>query len=130
LGCKIGYTALLGKSQNIKSKCLFVDPNYLALEVCRSNLMLNNWAVNSSFYTAFISSISNKQIMFYTSGDYAAGIMFKSHAESASSAGDGYFVPTITIDDLVKYVGLIPDFVKIDVEGAENLALIWSTITC
>jgi hypothetical protein len=36
-------------------------------------------------------------------------------------------VPTLTLDSLSEYYGLIPDYVKIDVEGAESLVLVGAT---
>lgn len=123
IGCNTGHTAMILKIANRRCRCLFVDANPAALAVCSRNLLLNNWAVNTSFYNAFVGAKSGEQIPFFSVGTDAAGSMFKSHAESASSIGAKYFVPTITLDDLVSYVGWKPEFVKIDVEGAEVHAL-------
>ena len=128
IGCNSGHTAMILKIANRQCRCLFVDANPAALEVCSKNLLLNNWMVNTSFYNAFVSSKSGEQIPFFSVGTDASGSMFRSHAESAGSIGAKYFVPTITLDHLVSYLGWKPDFVKIDVEGAEAFALEGATL--
>lgn len=55
--------------------------------------------------------------------------MFPGHAESASVINQYYMVPTITIDELTKQTGWIPELIKLDVEGAESLALEGATET-
>ncbi len=49
--------------------------------------------------------------------------MYKGHAETAAAIGESITVKTLTIDYLVERLGWLPDFVKIDVEGAEALVL-------
>jgi FkbM family methyltransferase len=128
IGCNTGHTAMILKIANRQCRCLFVDANPAALEVCSKNLLLNNWMVNTSFYNAFVSAKSGEQISFFSVGTDAAASMFRSHAESAGAVGAQQIVPTISIDDLVSYLGWKPDFVKIDVEGAEVYALAGATL--
>ena len=44
----------------------------------------------------------------------------KSHAASASRLGQSLRFKTIALDNLCQQVGLVPDLIKVDVEGAEN----------
>jgi hypothetical protein len=53
--------------------------------------------------------------------------MFAGHAETASLTKSSYYVNQLTIDSLVEQLHCFPDLVKIDVEGAESLAL-WGAI--
>jgi FkbM family methyltransferase len=78
---------------------------------------------NKTFITAFVADKAGQQQKFYTLGAGAAGSMFASHARSASFAWSYYMVDTTTIDEIVKQTGIVPGLVKIDVEGAESMAL-------
>ena len=49
--------------------------------------------------------------------------MFSGHAETAKAVNSYYFVSQMTIDTIVDKVKVVPDLIKIDVEGAESLAL-------
>ena len=49
--------------------------------------------------------------------------MHASHAESAAAVNSFKNVSTVTLDFLYSYYKLKPDFVKIDVEGAETLVM-------
>lgn len=123
IGANMGYTALLANIQSYTEKLLLVDPNPKALAIAAKNLIYNNLATNCTFITSFVSDQTGKEIPFYTIGTGAAGSMFMSHAESAAAINSYFMVTTTTIDKLVTQVGWYPDFVKIDVEGAESLVL-------
>ncbi|MDQ3819688.1 MAG: FkbM family methyltransferase, partial [Acidobacteriota bacterium] len=62
-------------------------------------------------------------VKFWTVGTGAAGSLYKSHARSAAKSNSFMEVPTVTIDSLCDLYGIIPDLVKIDVEGAEQQVL-------
>ena len=49
--------------------------------------------------------------------------MYAGHAETAAAAGQSIRVKTLTVDYLVKKVNWLPEFIKVDVEGAEALVL-------
>ena len=119
----MGYTALLANIQGYTENLLLVDPNPKALAIAAKNLIYNNLAGNCTFISSFVSDHIGDEIPFYTVGSGAAGSMFKGHAESAASVNSYFMVATTTIDELVRQVGWQPDFVKIDVEGAESLVL-------
>lgn len=123
LGCNIGKTSLMvGLSRNLQ-RLVLVDPNPEAIACASKNLILNDLASNCSFYTAFVGSEQGERVKFYTVGVGSAGSIFASHAETARLINSFYFVNTVTLDHLVNYYDLIPDLVKIDVEGAEMLVL-------
>lgn len=124
LGCNIGYTSLLAAIQNKNKNILLVDPNPEALAKASQNMILNGFGMKSRFVTAFIGEKDGERLNFYTVGSGEAGSMYPSHAETAAAVNSFYEVEKITIDTLVQYVGYIPDLIKIDVEGAESLALL------
>jgi FkbM family methyltransferase len=123
VGCNIGQSSLLllwpGKVENI----LLVDPNPSALSVCAENLIFNGLSHKACFVCAFASSEAGKMVDFFTVGTGAAGSMFQNHAVTARNVGSSLSVSTISLDSLYLQYGILPDLVKIDVEGAESLVL-------
>jgi FkbM family methyltransferase len=129
LGCNIGKTSLMvSLSRNLK-RIILVDPNPEAVACASKNLILNDFVSNCSFFTAFVGSRQGDRIKFYTVGVGSAGSIFASHAETARLINSFYFVNTVTLDYLSDYYNLIPDLVKIDVEGAETQVLLGAIST-
>ena len=123
IGANVGYTALLAMIQNPSRNYLLVDPNPLALQKAQSNLIVNNIGFKASYYCAFVSNANEEKVKFYTLGSGAAGSMHASHAESAAAVNSFQEVQTVTLDYLFQFYDLVPDLVKIDVEGAETLVM-------
>jgi FkbM family methyltransferase len=119
VGCNIGLTALKFKIAKPLAKLLLVDPNGEALEYAFRNLLKNNLSYNVDFFEGFVSDSDNSVLDFYTVGVGAAGSFDPSNATTASMVGSSFAVKTVTLDSLCNYVGWFPEFIKIDVEGAE-----------
>lgn len=123
VGANIGQTAILILCSKTVEKIVLIEPNPKALSVAAENLFLNNLSANSTFIPAFASDIGGQSIDFWTIGYGAAGSMYKEAATSASTVDSSLKVPTITLDNLSEYYELNPDYVKIDVKGAESKVL-------
>ncbi len=123
IGANVGYTALLAMIQDPDRQYVLVDPNPLALQKAQGNLLNNNLGFKALYYSAFVSDKSNEVVKFYTLGSGAAGSMHSSHAESAASVNSFKNVSTVTLDYLYSYYDVVPDLIKIDVEGAETLVM-------
>jgi FkbM family methyltransferase len=123
IGANTGYTAFLAVLGNPRCRVVLVDANPKALSEAADNLILNNLSGNCNFYPSFVGDKSSNSIKFYTVGSGEAGSMFRSHAHTAAQLNESIEVPTTTIDHLADYYGFDPEFVKVDVEGAESLVL-------
>lgn len=123
IGCNIGQSSLLFLYSHSLEQILLVDPNPEALSVAAKNIIINNMSHKARFCSFFVGDRCGNTIKLYTTGYGAAGSMFGGHAKTASHIGAFIYARTVTIDSLSDQYGLIPDLVKIDVEGAENLVL-------
>lgn len=119
IGCNQGQAALLMLLSPTIEEVILVDPNSKALVIAASNLILNDLADKARFVTAFISDSDNQDVELWTVGVGSAGSMYRSHAVSASRNNTSISTSTTTIDTLCEKYEVKPDFIKIDVEGAE-----------
>lgn len=123
VGCNIGQSGVLLLCGGHVQRIVMIDPNPIALSQAAENLFMNGWAARSRFVCAFAAERSDDVQKFYTVGAGAAGSMFADFAKTASGLGASSLVPTVTLDELVETQQLIPDLIKVDVEGAEGLVL-------
>lgn len=126
VGANVGYDTLLAfLSPNIK-RVVLIEANPKALSIAAENLIHNQLASKASFVPAFAGVVDNSKVKFWTVGTGAAGSVHQSHAISAAKTNSFIEVPTITIDTLCSDLGVTPDLIKIDVEGAEHDVLLGS----
>jgi len=123
IGCNIGFMGILAKIANPGSKLILIDPNPNALEFAFKNLMLNKFTSNVNFINAFVGERGGGDIKFYAITTDASGSMFKGSAQSAAMVNSFYYVQTTTVDEICKQNNFTPDFIKVDVEGAESFVL-------
>lgn len=122
IGCNIGQSSflfLVGTNNRI----ICVDPNPKALSRCAENLIYNNFGPNATFINAFVSDKVGESIKFYSSLTDAAGSMFSTFAKTSSSIGKSKMVNQLTVDAICQSTNFVPDLIKVDVEGAEQLVL-------
>lgn len=123
VGANVGQSALMAMlCPNVKHVTL-VEANCEALSVAAENLIRNGMSPRARFVCAFAAETSTDTMQFWTVGTGAAGSMFQGHAVTAAKRGSVQSVPTVTLDSLTDANAISPDFIKIDVEGAESKVL-------
>jgi FkbM family methyltransferase len=120
IGSNIGQAALLMLYHEGIRKIVLVDPNPSALSLAAENIIHNNLSLRAHFVNAFIADSCDQTVDFYTQDTGAAGSKYKGFAKTAAKMNSHYMVNTLTVDYLMDYFQIVPDLVKIDVEGAEN----------
>jgi FkbM family methyltransferase len=123
VGCNVGQSALLLLYSHSVKEILLIDPNPSALATCAENLILNGLAPRARFVPAFASDVCDAEVDFFTVGAGAAGSKYGGQAHTACDLGRTLRVRTVTLDALCDRYALVPDLVKIDVEGAEGEVL-------
>lgn len=123
LGSNIGYMALIATIQKNNKSILLVDPNPEALAKAAQNMIINGFGLKSKFISAFIGDRDGEKVRFYTVGSGEAGSMYASYAETANLVNSFYEVEKLSIDTIISQLNYVPDLIKIDIEGAEYLAL-------
>ncbi len=123
LGCNVGFWTLYAAVTSINRIVIAWDTNAAALGRCAENLFLNGISHQARFVLGFASAESGQELSFYTVGTGSAGSRYPGHARTASGQNSCVLVRTLTIDGIVKQLGITPDLVKVDIEGAESEAL-------
>jgi len=123
VGANVGYDALLILDSPGVEHIVLVDPNPAALALAAEHLIRNRLSAKARFVSGLVAAVAGETRSFWTVGAGAAGSVYRTHARTASRRQASLQVPTITIDSLCDTLGLVPDFIKVDVEGAESEVL-------
>ncbi len=123
VGANIGQAAFIILASTSVESLLMVDPNREALSIAAENLIRNDLVGRVRFLPALASNRVGDRYEFWSFGIAAAGTIYRSMAHSAGRRNAHYIVSSTTIDHLLSQYDLMPDLVKIDVEGAEALVL-------
>lgn len=118
IGANIGFlSAVMGKAVGDKGKIYSLEPNH-KLFPCLITLAESSNGVINPFQLAV--SDKNGILEFYLEANHALSTCVESlHSATAQKI----LVKTISIDDFCSQQQIFPDFIKIDVEGAEPLVL-------
>jgi FkbM family methyltransferase len=123
IGCNVGHSGLLMLNPNSIEILVCIDPNPDTLIKCAETMILNRVEDKIRLVCGFAADKPDDQITFYAIDTGAASSMYKGHAKSANKKGSSIKVNTTTIDTICGHFNLLPDLIKIDVEGAEYKVL-------
>lgn len=84
-----------------------------------SRNLLRGYCTNAYLIHAAVYARSNEEVELFYNQMAASDSLITRNENCHSSVS----VPTVAIDDFVQETGLVPDFIKMDIEGAEPMAL-------
>lgn len=119
VGCNMGWCTLLSCLDNPQRPVVAFDANPKALTGAAETLFINGFSQQVQFVLGFASDKEGENFDFYTVGTGSAGSRFRSHAKTASAKNSHFKTRSFTLDGFAKKYNHRPDFVKVDVEGAE-----------
>lgn len=119
VGCNIGINSILFNQFSSAKKIYLFEPNPDALSIAVENSILNDFAEKVRIFNYCISNENDQVMKFYSVLEGAAGSVYEDFSKTASDLRSSYNVKTKTIDAVCEDENIIPDFVKIDVEGHE-----------
>ena len=123
IGCNNGFFTLLACLTDHSRKVVAADASPEVLSLAAEVLFLNGISEQVHFVLGFISDKEDEEQLFYTTASGEAGSMYSSHAKTAASLGNRISVKTTTMDRVMENTGILPELIKMDIEGAEKFAL-------
>ena len=125
VGAHIGYyTLMLAKSVGTKGKVFSFEPEPHNVEVLKKNISINNY-LNITLESKGVSNTSKNCKLYSGLSSSGASRIFKPERILSNYNKEPINIQTLVLDEYFSKLDLLDkiDFVKMDIEGAEILAL-------
>jgi FkbM family methyltransferase len=123
VGCNVGLYSLLACLENPARRVVAIEPNPAACALAAANLRMNGVTSQITFVESAVGDQVGQEARLHAVGSGAAGSVFKSHVPTAEKKGASIAVKLTTLDWIMDETKVVPDLVKIDIEGYEAWAL-------
>jgi FkbM family methyltransferase len=119
IGANHGIVSLLISSQNKDMQVYAFEASEAAVNIINHHIRLNNLTGRVKAINALIAERSGYTIPFYWQDSSGGASITKGRLGHTIEVEK----VTLSIDDFVLYKSIFPDFIKMDIEGAESLAI-------
>jgi FkbM family methyltransferase len=119
IGANHGLISMLIAKQNTNSTIYAFEASESAVNIINHNVALNGLSSRVKAINALVADRSGYVIPFYWKGSSGGASITKGRLGHTIEIEKS----TLSLDDYVRYRDLKPDFIKVDIEGAENIVV-------
>ncbi|MBL7843311.1 MAG: FkbM family methyltransferase [Cyclobacteriaceae bacterium] len=119
VGANHGIISLLLASSNPKAFIHAFEASEEAVNIINKNIYLNDLSPNVRVINTLVADRSGYAIPFYSEGSSGGASIVKGRLGHNVEI----YKSTLSLDDYVSSAKATPDFIKMDIEGAENIAI-------
>ena len=119
VGANHGLISMLIARQNPDAKIYAIEASEDAVNIINQNVALNAMSSQITTINSLVADKSGYTIPFYWQGSSGGASMTKDRLGHTIEIEKS----TLSVDDYVQFRNLKPDFIKMDIEGAEYLAI-------